>query len=95
VSYLSFRLRDCLKAAESRIGCFGERLQCVEELIALAGEKAIGGEGRNRSRGACKLVGQRTNYRDMGEVGADEFARDGEDQAGLDQRIQRAEKIGK
>ena len=46
-----------------------------------------------------KFVGERTNDRDMGQFGADELARNGEDQAGLNQAggLQRwvVEKIGK
>ena len=88
-----------LRIADGGIGFDSHRLQYVEELPALAVEEAIGGEACDRSYGACKLIGQRTNDRDMGEVGADEFARNGEDQAGLNQAggLQRwvVEKIGK
>jgi hypothetical protein len=49
----------------------------------LALEEAIGGEACDPGYGASKLVSERTNDRDMGRFGADEFARHGEDQAGL------------
>src|ERR1700679_3254843 len=51
----------------------------MEEKFALAGEEAIGGKACDRSHGARKFIGQRTNDRDMGGVGAEEFARDGEE----------------
>ena len=81
------------------IGLGSHSVQYVEELSALADEEPIRCEALDGSDGAAKLIGQRTNDRHMGEVGADEFAWDGEDQAGLNQvrRLQRwvVEKIGK
>ena len=60
-------------------------LQRGEELPALAVEETVCGEARDCGHCAGKLIGQRTNDRYMGEVGADEFARDWEDQAGLNE----------
>ena len=51
VSFRSGCAAPCA-STRGRIGCFGERVQCVEELRALAGEETIGGKGRNGSRGA-------------------------------------------
>src|ERR1700722_10284473 len=80
--------------------CFERhRLQGIEELPALAVKEAVCGEARDCGHCAGKLIGQRTNDRYVGEVGADEFARDWEDQAGLNEGggLQRwvVEKIGK
>ena len=60
-------------------------MQGVEELPALAVKEAVCGEARDCGHCAGKLIGERTNDRDMGEVRADEFARDWEDQAGLNE----------
>ena len=80
------------------IGFDGHSLQGIEELPALAEEESICGKACDRSDGACKFIGQWTNDRDMGEVGADEFARDRKDQARLNQvglQWGGVEKIGK
>ena len=61
----------------------------------MAVEEAIGGEACDRGHGAGKPIPQRTNDGDMGQFGADEFARYKEDQTGLNQWIERVEKIGK
>lgn len=42
-------------------------------------EEAIGGEACDRGHGAGKPIPQRTNDGDMGQFGADEFARHRED----------------
>jgi hypothetical protein len=65
------------------IGLGGHSVQYVEELSALADEEPIRCEALDGSDGAAKLIGQRTNDRDMGEVRADELARNGKDEAGL------------
>ena len=71
--------------ADSGVGFDSHRLQYVEEPLALTVEEPIGSEACNGSDGASKSIGQRTNDCDMGEVRVDEFARDGKDQAGLNQ----------
>lgn len=71
--------------SDSGISFYSHNLQCVKELLALAGEESIGGEACDRGDGACKSIRQGTNDRDMGKVGADEFAWDGKDQAGLNE----------
>ena len=78
-----------------RIGGFSELEGYFKELLALAEEKSIGDKACDRSHSTSQFVAQRTNDRDRGEEGADEFARDGKDQAGLNQRIEWAEEIGK
>jgi hypothetical protein len=45
-----------------------EGCQCAEKLLALAGEKAIVGKAFDRGHGACKLITQRTNDRDLREL---------------------------
>ncbi len=42
-----------------------------------------------------EFVIARTNHRAMWQIRANEFARNGKDQTGLNQRIERAEEIGK
>jgi hypothetical protein len=59
----------------------------------LAVEEAIGGEACDGGHGAGEPIPQRTNDGDMGQFGADEFAGYREDQAGLNQWIERVEKI--
>jgi hypothetical protein len=85
--------------AAGGVGCSSEVVHCFEELFALAEEEPIGGEACNRSHSSSKRIGQRTNDRALGEFGIDEFARDGKDQARLNQagRLQRwvCEKIWK
>jgi hypothetical protein len=49
----------------------------------LAVEEAIGGEACNRGHGAGKPIPQQTNDGDVGQLGADEFARYWEDQTRL------------
>lgn len=82
-----------LRQADCGIGFDSHGLQQLEEPRALAGEEAVGGEARDCSHGACEPIGQRTNDRNMRELGAYEFARDWEDQAGLNQRIERVEEV--
>jgi hypothetical protein len=81
------------------VGCSSEVVNCFEELFALADKEPIGGEACDRSQGSSKRIGQRTNDRALGEFGIEEFARDGKDQARLNQagRLQRwvGEKIWK
>ena len=60
-------------------------LQRGEELPALAVEETVCGEARDCGHGSCKLIGQWTNDRYVGEIRADEFAWDGEDEAGLNE----------
>ena len=67
------------------IGLSSHSVQHVEELSGLADEETIRCEALDGSDGAAKLIGQRTNNRDMGKVGVDEFARNGKDQAGLNE----------
>ena len=57
----------------------------------MACEEAVGSEACHGGHGAGKSIGQGPNDGDMGEVGAEEFARDGKDGAGLDEvgRFQR------
>src|SRR5580658_3492174 len=60
-------------------------LQRVQELLALTDEEAVGCEARDGSHSAREFVGQRTNDGDMRELGAEELARHGKNQAGLNQ----------
>ena len=73
------------REANGGVGFDSHRLQYVEEPLALTVEEPIGSEACNGSDGASKSIGQRTNDCDMGEVRVDEFARDGKDQARLNQ----------
>jgi len=73
------------RETNGRVGFDSHRLQYVEELPALAGEKSVCGEACDGSDGATESIAQRTNDCDVGEVGADEFTRDGKDEAGLNQ----------
>ena len=84
-------VHDCALRSVRRFRHIHER---VEELLRLADEQAIGSEAFDGSHCAPKFISQRTDDRDMGKAGVDEFARDREDQAGLNRRIQRIEKIG-
>ena len=43
--------------AKGGISFDGQGLQGVEELPALAGEEAVGGEACDRGHGACKFIG--------------------------------------
>ena len=65
------------------VGFGSHSVQYVEEMPVLADEEPIRGEALDGSDGASKSIGQRANDRDMGEVRADEFARNGKDEAGL------------
>jgi hypothetical protein len=80
--------------AVGRIRLLGESLQRVQELLTLSHKQPVSSEACNSGHGAAKLVSQRTNDRDMGKVGADEFARHREDQAGLDQAARFQWRIG-
>src|SRR5580704_1272791 len=79
--------------AHGGVGFDSHGLQCVEELLALADEQPAGSEGSNSSPRAGEPIGQRTNDRDLGQVWP-EFDRYGEDEARLNQGIERAEEIG-
>src|SRR5580658_5502168 len=87
------RLRTLLDAAFGRVSRFREGLHGAEELLALADEEPAGSETLDRSDCASKLIGQWTNDRDLREV-RPEFAGNREDQAGLNQLVQRFEKVG-
>ena len=51
-------------------------------------EEAIGGEACDGGHRTGEPIGEGTNDRDVGQAGADEFARNREDQAGLNERIE-------
>jgi hypothetical protein len=74
-----------LRLASGSICCNSEFLQCFEELCGLTEKESIGGEACNRSDCASKFIGYRTNDGAVGQVGADELARDRKDQAWLNQ----------
>ncbi len=72
----------------------GHQHQRFNELLALAYEQPIRNEAIDGSYSSAESVGERTNDRDMGKVGVDELARDGENQARLNLRIQWTEEVG-
>ena len=76
---------SCSRAPAGVVGCYGESVQFAEELFALTEEEPVSSEACNRRHGAAELIGQWANDRDVGELGADEFTRDGEDKAWLNQ----------
>src|ERR1700733_2412729 len=76
---LELGLKGLVCESDGGISFYSHSLECIEELPALAKEEPIRGEACDRSDGSCKFIGQRTNDRDMGEVGVDEFTRNRED----------------
>ena len=82
---LELGLKGLQCQSECGVSFYRHDLERSEELPALAVKEAVCGEARDCGHCAGKLIGQRTNDRYVGEVGVDEFARDWEDQAGLNE----------
>ena len=72
-----------------------KRLQSRKELLRLADKEPAGGEPFYRSQCAGEFIGQRTDRRATRKIRTDEFCWHGEDQAGLNQRIEWSEKVRK
>src|SRR5277367_183925 len=74
----------------------GQGLKCAEKLLRLAMKKSACGESCNRRHCAGEFVGQGTNGRATRKVFVNKLRGNGEDQAGLNQRIRWVgEKVGK
>src|ERR1700733_376467 len=69
----------------SCVGFDSQRVERREELFALTSEEPISGKAGDGSDSPAKLIAQRTNDRNMRELGTDEFTWNGKNQAGLNQ----------
>ena len=83
-----------LALANGGVRVFREILQCCEELLGLPEEESAGGQPSDCRYRAGEFVGQWTDRGATGKVRADELGRNGENQARLDGRIERAEEVG-